>query len=245
MVVGRYSSYALRCQVPSSFVAVDRDLVSRHSFPSCRRAMVLKSGSTIRPPFACRANASIASSMAVRSGSEASGLGLEAQRQAVASYLNGVDVRFADLPQIEGPTGRFMLQQMASVAELEAGLISSRTKSALAAAKARGVKLGGNRGAIISTEARATGRAVQAVRSKARATDLPPILAELRNAGVTTLAGIARALSDRRIPTARGVSGWTPTQVSRRDRVRCRAGRAADRAVAGTAGPQATQEERR
>ena len=29
----------------------------------------------------------------------------------------GVDVRFADLPQIEGPTGRFMLQQMASVAE--------------------------------------------------------------------------------------------------------------------------------
>jgi hypothetical protein len=32
-----------------------------------------------------------------------------------------VDVRFADLPQIEGPTGRFLLQQMASVAELEAG----------------------------------------------------------------------------------------------------------------------------
>ena len=118
----------------------------------------------------------------------------------------GVDVRFADLPQIEGPTGRFMLQQMASVAEIEAGL---------AAAKARGVKIGGNRGAIISTEARATGRAVQAARSKARAADLAPILAELKNADVTTLAGIARALSDRRIPTARGVSGWTPTQVSR------------------------------
>ena len=33
---------------------------------------------------------------------------------------------FADRPQIEGPTGRFMLRQMASVAELEAGLISSR-----------------------------------------------------------------------------------------------------------------------
>jgi DNA invertase Pin-like site-specific DNA recombinase len=29
----------------------------------------------------------------------------------------GVDVRFADLPAIEGPTGRFMLQQMASVAD--------------------------------------------------------------------------------------------------------------------------------
>src|SRR3954447_24064907 len=56
-----------------------------------------------------------------------------------------VDVRFADLPQIEGPTGRFMLQQMAAVAELEAGLISTRTKAALAAAKARGQKLGGTR----------------------------------------------------------------------------------------------------
>jgi DNA invertase Pin-like site-specific DNA recombinase len=55
----------------------------------------------------------------------------------------GVDVRFADLPAIEGPTGRFMLQQMAAVAELEAGLISTRTKAALAAAKARGQVLGG------------------------------------------------------------------------------------------------------
>jgi DNA invertase Pin-like site-specific DNA recombinase len=45
----------------------------------------------------------------------------------------GVDVRFADLPSIEGATGRFMLQQMASVAELEAGMISVRTKAALAA----------------------------------------------------------------------------------------------------------------
>jgi DNA invertase Pin-like site-specific DNA recombinase len=59
-----------------------------------------------------------------------------------------VDVRFADLPQIEGATGRFMLQQMIAVAELEAGLISARTKAALAAAKKRGKKLGGNRGVI-------------------------------------------------------------------------------------------------
>jgi DNA invertase Pin-like site-specific DNA recombinase len=203
-----------------------------------------------------------------------SGLGLEAQRHAVAGYLNGgdwhiigeytevesgrrsdrpelakalaaarlhrvpiivakvdrltrsvaflsrlleagVDVRFADLPQIEGPTGRFMLQQMASVAELEAGLISSRTKAALAAAKSRGVKLGGNRGAVISREARATGRAAQVARSKARAADLAPILAELRKAGVTTLAAIAQALTDRRIPTAKGLPRWSPTQVSR------------------------------
>src|SRR3977135_2359737 len=41
----------------------------------------------------------------------------------------GVDVRVADLPAIEGPTGRFLLQQMAAVAELEAGMISARTAS--------------------------------------------------------------------------------------------------------------------
>jgi DNA invertase Pin-like site-specific DNA recombinase len=51
-------------------------------------------------------------------------------------------VRFADLPALEGPTGRFMLQQMCAVAELEAGFISDRTKRALAAAKARGKRLG-------------------------------------------------------------------------------------------------------
>jgi DNA invertase Pin-like site-specific DNA recombinase len=40
----------------------------------------------------------------------------------------GVEVRFCDLPQIEGPTGRFLLTQMVAVAELEAGLIGERTK---------------------------------------------------------------------------------------------------------------------
>jgi Resolvase, N terminal domain len=44
----------------------------------------------------------------------------------------GVDVRFEDLPQIEGTAGRFMLKQMALVAELEAGFISDRTKASLA-----------------------------------------------------------------------------------------------------------------
>jgi DNA invertase Pin-like site-specific DNA recombinase len=48
----------------------------------------------------------------------------------------GVEVRFCDLPQIEGPTGRFLLQSMMAVAELEAGMIPARTKAALAASKA-------------------------------------------------------------------------------------------------------------
>jgi hypothetical protein len=56
-----------------------------------------------------------------------------------------VDVRFADLPQIQGATGRFLLQQMVAVAELEAGMISTRTRTALQPAKARGKTLGGPR----------------------------------------------------------------------------------------------------
>ena len=55
---------------------------------------------------------------------------------------SGVEVLFCDLPHIPGAMGRFVVTQMAAVAELEAGLISERTKAGLAVAKQRGVKLG-------------------------------------------------------------------------------------------------------
>jgi DNA invertase Pin-like site-specific DNA recombinase len=127
----------------------------------------------------------------------------------------GVDVRFADLPSIEGPTGRFMLQQMASVAELEAGLISSRTKAALAAAKARGKRLGGHRGIKLSEQSQAAGRSAQADRAKQRATDLAPVLSRLSSEGITSASAMARALTERGIPTARGGTKWTALQVLR------------------------------
>lgn len=127
----------------------------------------------------------------------------------------GVDVRFADLPAIEGPTGRFMLQQMGAVAELEAGFISDRTRHALAAAKARGVRLGGNRGSIISAVARQAGTDALVAQSHRRALDLAPIIAELRQEGLTSLSALARALTEQSIPTARGSTEWTPTQVAR------------------------------
>ncbi|WP_237482635.1 recombinase family protein [Lichenibacterium dinghuense] len=126
----------------------------------------------------------------------------------------GVDVRFCDLPQIEGPTGRFMLQQMAAVAELEAGMIADRTRKALAAAKARGVKLGGDRGARLSDAQRAQGRAALSARAKARAADLAPVMAELRASGATSLAGLAAGLNDRGVPASRG-GRWSPVQVAR------------------------------
>src|ERR1700676_1684432 len=143
----------------------------------------------------------------------------------------GVDVRFADLPQIEGATGRFLLQQMVAVAELEAGMISKRTKDALAAAKRRGKKLGGRRRKIIgqdtkgktiygevangSPKARAPSLRARQARADQRAADIAPTIKALQEAGATSLKAIADGLNTRRIPTARGAGEWSPMQVAR------------------------------
>ena len=128
----------------------------------------------------------------------------------------GVDVRFCDLPQIEGAIGRFMLTQMAAVAELEAGLISKRTKDALAASKARGTKLGGKRPnqPEWTLENIALGRAAQSARADERAKKIAPVIAELRARGVTTLKKIGEALSARGIAAPRG-GPWSDAQVKK------------------------------
>jgi DNA invertase Pin-like site-specific DNA recombinase len=113
--------------------------------------------------------------------------------------------------------GRFLLTQMASVAELEAGLISERTKAALAAAKARGVKLGNPNGAR-ALRGKQTGnkQAVAAVRARARdrAENLRSIIADVRSGGVTSVRQIAAELNRRAILTPRG-GPWHPTSVVR------------------------------
>jgi DNA invertase Pin-like site-specific DNA recombinase len=125
----------------------------------------------------------------------------------------GVDVRFADLPQIEGPTGRFMLQQMASVAELEAGLISARTKAALAASKK---KLGGRRKNGHNFNADDSAKAVATLQKHANdlAQRVAPAIKELQAAGKTSLRAIAEGLNEQGIPTSRG-GKWSSPQVMR------------------------------
>lgn len=127
----------------------------------------------------------------------------------------GVDVRFADLPQIEGATGRFMLQQMVAVAELEAGMISARTKAALAQARKRGVKLGGNRGVKPTAKMRALSAKAIQQRADARAADIAPTIKSLQAAGATSLRAIAAKLNAAGIPTARGQGVWSAVQVAR------------------------------
>ncbi len=201
----------------------------------------------------------------------ASGLGLEAQREAVAGYLNGgnwqlaaefVEVesgRRSERPElakalaacrrtgatliiakldrlarnvafvsnlmeagveftaVDFPTAnRLTIHILAAVAEHEREMISARTKAALAAAKARGTRLGNPNG--LSVEARTRGTAVAVARRKvqavARAADLAPIIAEIKASSRTSLRAIAAELDARGIPAPRG-GKWTAPAVMR------------------------------
>jgi DNA invertase Pin-like site-specific DNA recombinase len=129
----------------------------------------------------------------------------------LAKLLEGdVAIVAADNPNAT----KFTLHVLAAVAEHEAAMISQRTRAALCAAKARGIKLGGNRGRTLSDAERAQGRAVQAAAARERALSLLPIVDEIRATGITTLAGIAFGLTTRGIPTCQG-NVWKPMQVSR------------------------------
>jgi DNA invertase Pin-like site-specific DNA recombinase len=122
----------------------------------------------------------------------------------------GVEFVAVDMPDANHLT----VGIMALVAEHTAKTISDNTKAALAAAKRRGVKLGGYRaGAKLTAKARQAGvKAVQA-RADARAADLAPIVRELQAAGTTSLRAIADELNARHIATPRG-GQWLAGSVS-------------------------------
>ena len=94
-------------------------------------------------------------------------------------------------------------------------MISKRTKDALAQAKARGKVLGGFRGRTFTEADHAAAKRARKASAEARGADLAPILADMRAKGITSLGGLARALTEAGIPTARGATTWSPMQVSR------------------------------
>jgi DNA invertase Pin-like site-specific DNA recombinase len=103
----------------------------------------------------------------------------------------------------------FVLHLFAALAEKERSLISSRTRQALTAAKARGVVLGNPK----LPEARKS--ALEAVKAEADryAANVLPIIREAQKAGARTLREIAEALNARGIATARG-GQWYAMSVS-------------------------------
>jgi DNA invertase Pin-like site-specific DNA recombinase len=125
-------------------------------------------------------------------------------------------VVFCDLPTVPpGPVGKFLVTQMAAVAELEAGLISQRTRAALAMAKARGVVLGNPRLRAGTPDMARAAAAVRAETSRSRAADVLPYVEAARRAGCTTLREVAAALTARGVPAPAGGRAWHPMQVKR------------------------------
>jgi len=135
------------------------------------------------------------------------------------SVVDGAEygVVFCDLPQLPpGPAGVFILTLFAAVAQLERGMISQRTIAALAAAKARGVKLGSPRlargfDAVMSC----AGRKAQTDRAMRHSADVMPFVTAAQNAGAKSYRKIAMALTARGIRPPLGGDTWHAGQVHR------------------------------
>jgi DNA invertase Pin-like site-specific DNA recombinase len=123
----------------------------------------------------------------------------------------GIDFVAADMPN----ANRLTVGIMAMVAEEERRMISKRTKDALASAKRRGTKLGGDRGVVPSKRARALATEALRTRAESRAADIAPIIKDLQAAGAESLRDIAKGLNDAGIPTPRGRGEWSAIQVKR------------------------------
>ena len=124
----------------------------------------------------------------------------------------GYSIRAADMPGADD----LMMRIYAAMAQKERELIGERTRAALAAAKARGVALGGDRGYRPATGpdsgAAALARRLAAAQAAHR---LALEVERLRWEGVGTLQGLARALSGRGVPAPSGAGVWTHTTVAR------------------------------
>ena len=125
---------------------------------------------------------------------------------------DGYSVRAADMPGADD----LMMRVYAAIAQKERELISESTRAALAAAKARGAVLGGDRGYRPSAPPCAAAAAMyRAERADQTAHRLWFEIERLRAEGVSTLAGLAHALTKQSVLTPREGRIWTHTSVSR------------------------------
>jgi DNA invertase Pin-like site-specific DNA recombinase len=123
----------------------------------------------------------------------------------------GVKFIAADMPEACNLT----VGILALVAQQEREAVSARTKAALAAAKARGQRLGNPNGAAALRRAgKGNVAAVGALKAAAdqHAENLAPVVADLRARGITSLPKIADALNERQMRTPRG-GRWHPSSV--------------------------------
>lgn len=116
-----------------------------------------------------------------------------------------VDFVCCDCPNVD----RFTVGILALVAQRERELISERTKSALQAAKKRGVRLGTrNPDRQVRLMMEGYKRDRQTFLNRVR-----PIVEEIKKSGVKTLSEIALCLTRRGIPTRTGKTVWFGSTV--------------------------------
>jgi len=118
---------------------------------------------------------------------------------------SGVEFVAVDNPH----ANKLTVHILAAVAEHEREMISERTKAALAAARARGTRLGNPRPANALKLARESLSAA----ANHRAANILPTIREIQKGGTMTYAGIATVLNARSIKAARGRQ-WTHVQVA-------------------------------
>lgn len=95
----------------------------------------------------------------------------------------------------------FMLHLYAALAEKERRLISERTKAALASRKMTGRKLGNPTN---PAQAAAKGRQISVEAADRLAETVLPVIESIRRCGIASLRGVATALNNRGVRTARG-----------------------------------------
>jgi DNA invertase Pin-like site-specific DNA recombinase len=128
---------------------------------------------------------------------------------SVVEGTGDAGVVFCDLPTIPpGAMGKFFVTQMAAVAQLEAGLISERTRDALAKSPKR---LGGYRGGPKVDPA--AGLRSRQKRAAAYAAAVRPTIADLRSRGLS-LRSVCTELAERGIRTPNG-GKWTAQTVTK------------------------------
>lgn len=124
---------------------------------------------------------------------------------------SGASFVAADMPGANS----FTVGVMALVAQQEREAISVRTKAALAAAKARGVVLGGRRGHTLPFKAAAAASAkVRAAIADQRTRDVLVSIEHAKNIGAVSLREIAAVLTAEGITAPRG-GVWSAAQIKR------------------------------
>ena len=125
-------------------------------------------------------------------------------------------VVFCDLPRVPpGPVGKFLLTQMAAVAELEAGLISQRTRAALAVAKARGIRLGNPKLVPGTALMAAAARQARSRQVAERTVDMMAVVRQVQAEGARSLRTIAAGLHAHGVLAPAGGAQWSAAQVKR------------------------------